>query len=143
MHISQLWKAFHNGYYWSFSLPPYFPYLYPHLAIDLPGIFFDFHKGQPRLPSDYHRLACQVLHGGSCGVLCPSALPCPCPAHFPAICYWFSLFRLARRNCPPWQSGEDLPRSLCCFDNMPCSQTPGMPGAAALIAMPDGVFWIS
>ena len=53
----------------------------------------------------------------------------------------FSLFRLVRRYCPPWQSDEDLPRSPCYFDDMPCSQTPGMPDTTAQIAVPDGVFW--
>ena len=28
------------------------------------------------------------------------------------------------------QRGLDLPRSPCCFDDMPCSQTPGMPDTA-------------
>jgi hypothetical protein len=65
----------------------------------------------------------------------PSDFLTPIPA--------FSLFRLVRRYCAPWQGGEDLPRSLYCFDDMPCSQTPGMPDTAAQIAMPDDVFWIS
>jgi len=43
----------------------------------------------------------------------------------------------------PWQSSEDLPRSPCCFDDMPCSQTPGMPDTAAQLAIPDSVFWSS
>ena len=52
-----------------------------------------------------------------------------------------SLVRLVRQYCLPWQSGEDLPRSLCCFDDMPCSQTPGMPDITAQSAMSDRVFW--
>ena len=49
---------------------------------------------------------------------------------------------LVRRYCPPWQSVEDLPRSPYYFDDMPCSQTPGMPDIAAHSAMSDGVFWV-
>ncbi len=53
-----------------------------------------------------------------------------------------SLFTLVRRYCPPWQSAEDLPRSPYYFDDMPCSQTPGMPNIAAHSAISDGVFWV-
>ena len=54
----------------------------------------------------------------------------------------FSLCRLVRQYCPPWQSDEDLPRSPCYLDDMPCSQTPGMPDITAHSVMPDGVFWV-
>ena len=64
------------------------------------------------------------------------------PSDFLTTIPAFSLCRLVRRYCPPWQSDEDLPRSPCYFDDMPCSQTPGMPDITAHSVMSDGVFWV-
>ena len=52
-----------------------------------------------------------------------------------------SLITLVCQYCVPSQSAEDLPRSLHYFNDMPCSQTPGMPDTTAQNAVPDGVFW--
>jgi len=65
------------------------------------------------------------------------------PSDFLTIFPASSLFTLVRRYCPPRQNSEDLPRSPCYFDNMPCSQTPGTSCIATHITMPDGVFWLS
>jgi hypothetical protein len=64
------------------------------------------------------------------------------PSDFLITILAFSLCRLVRQYCPPWQSDEDLPRSPYYFDDMPCSQTPGMPDITAHSGMSDGVFWV-
>ena len=64
------------------------------------------------------------------------------PSDFLITILAFSLCRLVRQYCPPWQSDEDLPRSPYYFDDMPCSQTPGMPDITAHSVMSDGVFWV-
>ncbi len=64
------------------------------------------------------------------------------PSDFLTTIPAFSLCRLVRRYYPPWQSDEDLPRSPGYFDDMPCSQTPGMPDITAHSVMSDGVFWV-
>jgi hypothetical protein len=53
-----------------------------------------------------------------------------------------SLTKLISRYSNPIESLQDLPRSLIGFTNMPCSQTPGTPPAAAHHVAGDVVFWI-
>jgi hypothetical protein len=52
-----------------------------------------------------------------------------------------SLTKLVRRYFDSLKNHQDLPRSPICFSDMPCSQTPGTPLAAAHPAASDVVFW--
>ena len=51
---------------------------------------------------------------------------------------WLGLFA---GTAFPGRALRISPRSLRCFDDMPCSQTPGVSDTTAQNAMSDGVFW--
>jgi hypothetical protein len=52
-----------------------------------------------------------------------------------------SLTKLVSRYFDSLKNHQDLPRSPICFTDMPCSQTPGTPLAAAHPVTSDVVFW--